>query len=574
MRRVLKLREQVANVRSDLAVLAALSLCAGLGSGLAGTLLHLGLARFEAGSFLGEHSLLLILAPGIGAFLAHAFLRFVSHYRGVGIGDVIWSVHREGGHMPKRAMFTQMIASWLTVGSGGSAGPEGPIAFSGAALGANLGTMFHLSERRRSVLLACGTAGAISSIFDAPITGLLFAAEVVLRDLRAFHLLPVALSAATANLLAGSLVQGRVLGLHQVGSLELADLLPLPGLALAAGLIAVAQTRLLRRARSFFGSLRLSPFLPPLAGGLAVGAIGGLLPGIRGEGYPEIRLLLEEGGTGEGLALLGLLLAAKLCATSLTLGSGGCGGIFAPSLFLGACLGAAYHGLCTKAGLLVEGGAASGTYVLLGMAGLCGGILQAPLTAIFLVAEITGGYGLFVPLLLVTAISVLTAHRFEASGFYQQELREQGGLRALTLDARILADLSIRELMIPVSLVLDEGRSLREARRALQGSEIDRIPIVGEEGRYLGLLDTTRILSEDPNADPILVVGELAEAAPAVHLRDEVRELVARFREEDCDCVPVLDDEDRPVGLIRAGTLFRRYREELLVQETTDEEME
>ena len=507
-----------------------------------------------------------IALPAAGALLSWLFLHRLLDEREHGIGEVIWAAAREGGRMPRHGIYAQLVGSWLTVGFGGSAGPEGPIAYSGAAIGSNTASALNLTERRRVSLLGCGVAGAISSIFNAPVTGLLFALEVVLGEWASFHVLPIAISSVVANVIASTALAGEpVLGVPEAGAVAYLDYVWLIGLAVLAGLGAVLLLRAIHAGAWCFRRLSRPAPWQPLAGGLLVGLIGLLAPQIIGEGYAGIRATFSGGLADFSIWALFGIAGLKCLATALSLGSGGCGGIFAPSLFVGAFVGFAYHELLVGFGLLEASTPHAASYALLGMAGSVGGTLQAPLTAIFLVAEVTGSYALLLPLILVTALSALVAQWLERSGVYQQELAEEhGSVASVGVDSRILAELSIDELLVEPDLLLFEDQHLEEVEAELQASEHDLFAVCSRDGKYVGILRSHFLLGHAPEVRRFLLLSDVMDASWPSVLRDaEVSEVLAHFSE--VPVVPVVDDTGRPIGFVSSRALLQRYRQELLV---------
>ncbi|MEZ5989317.1 MAG: chloride channel protein [Planctomycetota bacterium] len=567
-----RFREAIGNVQSDFAVLALVGIIVGLGSGVAGLGLHIGLAgiRPEVEGIHDRLPWLFPLLPAVGALASWWILDRLTHYKGRGISDVIWSAYREGGHMPRESMFTQMLGSVLTVGLGGSAGPEGPIAFTGAAIGSNVGTAFRLSEKRRTTLLCCGVAGACSAIFNAPVTGMFFAIEVVMGQWVSTQVLPIALSSVVANLVALAFI-GKdqtifEVPVYETGTFDLAFCL---GLALLAGLSSFLLQRGIHLSNAAFKRLPVRPWARPFIGGLLVGLIGIALPQVLAEGYSETESLLN-GELTLGLWVVALVFVAKAVATSLTLGSGGCGGIFAPTLLVGASLGTLYHGFLSQVFPGAEI-AKVGAYAVLGMAAVLGSTLHAPVTAIFMVAEITGspitGTGdLLIPLIVVTAAATLVTQHLWPGSFYHRKLEERAGSQGIALDARILADLGLDELIEPVQTSLEEDMTVAKAHDVVVDCDLDLYPVIDRDGRYLGMVRSLYLLSVDRTAATLMLVSDLMDARWPV-VQDDARPatLFALFEQNDCSVAPVVDADGKVRGNIRAESFLRRYHQELLV---------
>ncbi len=575
-----KFREALGNIQSDFAVLVLVGILVGIGSGLAGSLLQWSLGRFGPGiaELREARHWWAVFLPALGAGAAWYFLRRVTHFMGTGMPDVIYAAWREGGKMSKKSMFTQMVGSFLTVGLGGSAGPEGPIAFSGAAIGSNVGTLFRLSEKRRTILLCCGVAGATSAIFNAPVTGMFFAVEVVMGNWAAMAIMPIAISSVVANLVATQLVHdGRILfvkGGYEAAGLDYVTCL---GLALLVGFVSVFFQRSLLRQKHFFRELSLPPLLKPMVGGLLVGLVGMALPDILSSGYPIIESftvgLSGYGQSASGLWLLLALILLKVLTTGLTLGSGGCGGVFSPSLFLGAALGTLYWQLLVLLGPGISAHIAPvGAYALLGMAAMLGATIRAPVSALFLVAEITGssitGEGaILIPFILTIATATLVSHYFQPIPFYHQALQEVGRVEALSLDANLMADMRIEEMMIPVPEALRESQTVTSAQTRALDQDRDRYPVIDGEGRYVGMVRSLHLLGVDSMAASLMLVADIMDASwPACRLTEDVPRLLAIFEQHDLCVVQILDEEGVLMGLVPADGFLRRYHLELRVQ--------
>jgi len=574
-RSISKFRETLGNIQSDFAVLVLVGIVVGIGSGLAGSLLQWSLGVFGpmVREIQPERHWWAIFLPAVGAGAAWYFLRRVTHYMGIGMPDVIYAAYRQGGRMSKKSMFTQMVASFLTVGLGGSAGPEGPIAFSGAAIGSNVGTLFRLSEKRRTILLCCGVAGATSAIFNAPVTGMFFAVEVVMGNWASTAIMPIAISSVVANLIATWLVHdGRILfveGGYQAGGLDHVTCL---GLALLVGFVSVIFQRGLLQLRRFFRGLEIPPLAKPMLGGFLVGLIGLVMPDILSTGYDSISAF-AHGTHAQGLWLLVALVLAKIITTGLTLGSGGCGGVFSPSLLLGGALGTLYWHLLNLLGPAVAGNIAPvGAYALLGMAAMLGATIRAPVSALFLVAEVTGssltGEGaILIPFILTIALSTLVSHYFQPVSFYRQALADVGRAEELLLDNSLMSDIGIDEILVPVAETLQQNRTLASVHEEIVQSDQDRYPVLDEEGHYVGMVRSLHVLSIDPMAAGLMLVADIMDATwPSCRVSQSIPELFAIFEQRSLCVVPIVDADGRLLGLVPADRFLRRYHQELRVQ--------
>ncbi|OGR24386.1 MAG: chloride channel protein, partial [Desulfobacterales bacterium RIFOXYA12_FULL_46_15] len=396
---------------------------AGICSGLAAVALRLSLESVLEWLHPFRQYAWAFIFPAAGALLSSLFLeKIIREKAGHGVPEVISSVSRYGGLLRLRSSYSRLISSFLTIGSGGSAGPEAPVVMSGSAIGSNIAKFLQLNDRQRTTLVGCGTAGAIAAIFNAPIAGLVFAIEVILGEWKFVNIIPIAIAAVAGAQVSQSIIPENVLFTHHPFDVGFSDILPSLCLALIAALVSVLFTKVLRQT----GTLAKKTFFPfwirAVMGGSVVGLIGIFFPVVLGEGYHYIQSMIS-GGFSLGLFLSFAAVFAKIIATAVTLGWGGSGGIFAPCLMIGSLTGIVFHKILFM--ILPDTGCASqGAYALLGMTGLVSGVMQAPLTGIFLIVEITGGYETILPLIVVSSISSTMSHYLEPASFYFKELIE------------------------------------------------------------------------------------------------------------------------------------------------------
>ncbi len=421
--------------------------------------------------------------PAIGAALSALFLdKVVKEGAGHGVPEVIYSVSRYGGLMRLRSSFSRLISSCLTIGSGGSAGPEAPVVMSGAAIGSNIAQFFSLNDRQRVVLVGCGAAGAIASIFNAPIAGMVFSMEVILGEWSAASLIPIAIAAVAGTEISYILQGNQIAFTHRQFNIDLLDTIACIGLAVVTALASIALTRAIRYMHHQSGSIKIPVWLRAAIGGCLVGIIGLNLPVVLGEGYYAI-LSMIDGSFKTGLAIVVIAMLMKILATSLTLGTGGSGGIFAPSLVIGSFAGLTYHRALQWLWPTVDW-VNEGCFALLGMAGMVSGMLQAPLTGIFLIVEITGGYEVMLPLIIVSAISTTLCHYIEPTSFYLRDLVEKGQLLRPGTDARVLSDLSIRELIEEDCITVKRNMLLADFIDIVRKSRRNYFPVEHEANRF------------------------------------------------------------------------------------------
>ncbi len=508
------------------------------------------------------------LLPAIGAALSSLFLgKIINEGAGHGVPEVIYSVSRYGGLLRFRSSFSRLISSCLTIGSGGSAGPEAPVVMSGAAIGSNIAKFFSLNDRQRVALVGCGAAGAISSIFNAPIAGMVFSLEVILGEWSAANLIPIAIASVAGTEVSRILQGNQIVFSHRQFNIDLMDIIACLGLAIVSAVASILLTRMIRYINGISSKVSCPAWMRAAVGGCTVGIIGLFLPVVLGEGYHSIQEMIE-GAFEYGFAIVALATLAKVIATSLTLGSGGSGGIFAPSLVIGSFAGLTYHRslvfLWPSVSWVNEG-----CFALLGMAGLISGMLQAPLTGIFLIVEITGGYEVMLPLIIVSAISTTLCHYIEPASFYLKDLVEKGQLLRLGTDARVLSDLSVRELLEKDCITVKQNMLLRDLINIVKKSHRNHFPVKDENtGHFLGMihLDDIRPYLFNTGMYDAVFLGQIMDTqVEIVYPDDELSEVLHKMDKNHLFSMPVVAN-NRFVGMVSKATLLDKYRKELIVQ--------
>ena len=510
-----------------------------------------------------------IFLPAIGAAVSSIFLeKIMKEGAGHGVPEVIYSVSRYGGLLRLRSSFSRLISSCLTIGSGGSAGPEAPVVISGAAIGSNIARFFSLNDRHRVTLVGCGAAGAISSIFNAPIAGMVFSIEVILGEWTAPNIIPIAIASVAGTELSRFLQGNQIAFSHRLFHVSFIDIVASIGLAVVAAAVSILLTRMLKSMNAISSKFsRIPKWLRAAIGGLGVGLVALLFPTVLGEGYHSIRTMIE-GSFTPGLLLVTVIVFAKVLATSLTLGWGGSGGIFAPCLVIGSLVGTSYHRLLEFLWPAADW-VNEGCFALLGMAGLISGILQAPLTGIFLIVEITGGYEVILPLIIVSALSTTACHFVEPVSFYLKDLVEKGQLLRPGTDARVLTDLHILELIEKDCMVVKQNMLLRDFINIVKHSHRNYFPVEDEKtGHFLGLihLDDIRPYLFNKGMYDAVFLGQIMNTkVTSVHPDDDLLEVLQHMDEKQLFSLPVVIDK-RFIGMISKATLLDQYRKELMVQ--------
>lgn len=537
-------------------------------SGLASVVLNRSLVMMSEWLHHFRHYWWVFVLPAVGAALSSLFLeKVVKEGAGHGVPEVIYSVSRYGGLLRFRSSFSRLISSCLTIGSGGSAGPEAPVVISGAAIGSNIAKYFSLNDRQRVTLVGCGAAGAISSIFNAPIAGMVFAVEVIVGEWKSVNIVPIAIASVAGTEISRILQGNQIPFRHHLFNIDLLNIFACLGLAVMSAAASILLTRMLRSMHTVSHKVSAPIWIRAAMGGCAVGVIGLFLPVVLGEGYHTVKILIE-GEYGQVLAVVALASFAKIAATALTLGWGGSGGIFAPCLVVGSLVGVTYHHLLAlfwpSASWVNEG-----YYALLGMAGLISGMLQAPLTGVFLIIEITGGWEVILPLIMVSAVTTTLCHYFEPASYYLKDLVEHGHLLRPGTDARVLSDLNVTELIEKDCIVVKQSMLLRDFIAIIKKSHRNYFPVEDDQtGNFLGMihLDDIRPYLFDPVMYDAVFLGQIMNTqVEVVHPDDDLLDVVRKMDMKGLFSMPVVVN-NRFIGLISKATILDQYRKELMVQ--------
>ncbi|RSK50242.1 chloride channel protein [Hymenobacter rigui] len=519
------------------------------------------------------------LYPIIGIALTVLFTRyFLDGNLGRGIGPIIYNIARQGSIVPRSKLYSQLVSSFLTVTFGGSAGLEAPISVTGSAIGSNTSRILRIGRRERRLLTGCGAAAGVAAIFNSPIAGVLFAVEVILSELSAAYFVPLLIASATATVVSKALYAGQPFVL--ITTSWPVDAVPLYlMLAVFTALLSVYMIRVYFWADKYFEQLH-GTFRKVLLGGLALGGLVFLFPPLYGEGYNIVQLLL--GGHADQLVdgslfdvfrdesvWLVLLVAAgsmllKVVATTITIGSGGNGGMFGSSLFAGALCGFVFARLINLSGLYPI---SEVHFIVLGMAGTLAGVVHAPLTGIFLIAEITGGYALFVPLMVVTSGSYLITRYFEPYSVYTRKLVQKGVYVNQDRDRGLLAQLDVRSLLQTDFLPVHPNDTLGELVTTFRHASRNLFPVVDSAGHLHGVvsLDTVRDALFDDEHYTTTRVRDLMTDPPAIVRPDDTLLDTLRCMEQlGAWALPVLDLDDRYLGFLLKSTILANYRRQLI----------
>lgn len=522
---------------------------------------------------------LYFIFPVIGILLTVWFVRrFLEGHLGRGISPILFTIARKGSKVEQHKTWSHLVTSAITAGFGGSAGLEAPIVVSGSAIGSNVGQLLHLNYRERTLLLGCGAAAGIAAVFNCPIAGVIFAFEVLLEGFTIPAFIPLLISAATAAVMSRVLYSGQLFYLitsgYQMSSLPFYILL-----GILAGMVSAYMTRMTLRIEGRFETIK-KDYPKALIGGSLLGLMILLMPALYGEGYITIQALFNGDHSyltntwlmhqfpdsiwivlGSGFAIVML----KVIATSLTLGSGGNGGIFAPSLFTGSVLGYTLSFGMNQTDFVKL---PTANFVACGMAGILSGVVHAPLTAIFLIAEITGGYSLFVPLMIVSALSYFIARIFEPYSVYTTRLANKGLWFQQNRDYGVLRSMRLRAYIRKMDERLEVQMNIDQLIEVVSHSHKDLFPVLGPDDRLLGIiyLDDIREILFHKEQYPDTSVKELMKKPRAVvDMRDSMPTVMERFETTHEDVLPVTD-KGLFKGIILKADVFTGYRNNLIRQ--------
>lgn len=543
------------------------------------TLIHQIQAILTEGFEVNSFNWLYLVFPVIGIYLTSLFVRYVvrdniSH----GITRILYAISSKRSHLKPHNCWSSVIASAITIGFGGSVGAEAPIVLTGSAIGSNLGQLFKIDNKTMMLLVGCGAAAAIAGIFKAPIAGLVFTLEVLMVDLTMASLLPILVASITANVFTWALMGGKSLFTFVLDSAWQVDRLPACVLlGLFCAFISLYFIRTMTFCEGIFAKMKRHPYGKLAVGGVMLSSLIFLFPALYGEGYSAINILLN--GTtetdwnqlldkslfyGHGNLLvvyIALVLLTKVFATSCTNGAGGCGGTFAPSLFIGGFGGFLFARLWNiyQIGVYVP----EKNFTLLGMAGVMAGVMHAPLTGIFLIAEITGGYALFVPLIIVSVVSVMGISIFEPHSIYAMRLARQGKLITHHTDRAVLTLMSMDSIIEKDYISVAPDMPLGKLVNVISRSQSDFIPVLDVGGRLLGDIDITKIRhivfrTELYNK---FYVSQLMSHVPAVLYTNEAMEQVMKkFERSNAEYLPIVDINNKLTGFISRTRLYTMYR--------------
>jgi len=580
--------EWIKDGHSQKQVIMVISLIVGLVCGLSAFVLKTiieEIKHFLTSEFIAaETNWLYFLYPAIGIAITALFVKYIvrgdiSH----GVTKILYSMARGRSRIKSHNRWSSIIASAITIGFGGSVGAEAPIVLTGSAWGSDFGKRFHLPPNSIMILVGCGAAGAVSAVFKAPIAGLMFVIEVLMLELNMSSLLPLLVSSITAVCVSYGLY-----GMDPQFDFSMSKSFTndvIPGcilLGVCCGLVSLYFTRAMNWFEGIFGKIKKKRYKFML-GAAVLGILIFFFPAMYGEGYDVINQLINDAspndilhnslfyGDHQNLLIyLGFVLVLKVFATTATNGGGGCGGTFAPSLFLGCIAGYLFANLWNDMLGLTIGNTfylATRNCGLYGMAGLMSGVMHAPLTGIFLIAELTGGYNLFVPLMIVSAVSYLTINVFEPHSIYAYRLARRGELLTHNKDKAILTVLNVESLIEKDYRTMDVDMDLGKMTTVISKAHRNIFPVIDRAGKFTGVvsLDSMRKYMFRPELYHKYQVTSFMKEPPALlNSNDTLETVTKKFEETGAWNLPVVDEEMHYLGFISRSGLFNSYRQTLI----------
>ena len=547
-------------------------------------IVHVLTSQFNADS----SNWLYLVYPVVGIYFTYLFVRYIvkdniSH----GITRILYAISSNKSRLRSHNTWSSVIASAITIGFGGSVGAEAPIVLTGSAIGSNLGQLFRLDSKTLMLLVGCGAAGAIAGIFKAPIAGLVFTLEVLMIDMTMTSLLPILVSCVTATCFTYIFSGDAALFTFHLDEDWTVQRVPACILlGIFCGLVSLYFIRAMGFAEGIFARFKDHPHVKLAIGGVTLSLLIFLFPALFGEGYNSINLLLNgkteadwnqilnnslfSGHPNVLISYIAFVLLLKVFATSATNGGGGCGGTFAPSLFVGCFTGFLFSRLWNihEIGVYVP----EKNFALMGMAGVMSGVMHAPLTGIFLIAELTGGYNLFLPLMIVSVSSYLTISIFEPHSIYSSRLAKEGKLITHHTDHAVLTLMQLESVIERDYQAVKPDMELGQLVHQISRSHSSMLPVLDAAGTLLGEIDITKIRHVVFRIELYhhFCASQLMQDPQAV-LNEKMTmvDVMRTFDRTHAQWLPVLDGENRLKGYISRQRLFTQYRK--MVKDMSEE---
>lgn len=568
---------------TDRNFLLVLSLFVGLFASMAAYLLHtiihfiqhLLTSDFHADTY----NWLYLLFPIVGIWLTSLFVKYVvkdniSH----GITRILYAISSKQSIIKAHNTWTSVVASGITIGFGGSVGAEAPIVLTGSAIGSSLGRLFRLDKKIMMVLVGCGASAAIAGIFKAPIAGLVFTLEVLMIDLSMASILPILISSVTATCFTYVLVGDTNLFSFHMDNPWVVERVPANMLlGVFCGLVSLYFMRSMSACEGVYGKMKNNRYGKLLLGGLILSSLIFFFPSLYGEGYSAINTLLNGASDNDWsdvmagslfaghssllLVYVALVILFKAMATASTNGAGGCGGTFAPSLFIGGFAGFFFSNFWNShnLGLYLP----EKNFTMLGMAGVMAGVMHAPLTGIFLIAELTGGYSMFMPLMIVSVCSVMTISIFEKHSIYAKRLAREGKLLTHHTDKSVLTLMNMESVVEDDYTSVTPDMPLGKLVRIISSSQTSFIPVLDNGGVLLGEIDITKIrhiMFRSELYARFTVAQVMSPVEARVGTNDPMVDVMRKFESRNVLCLPVVDNAGVLKGYISRTRVYSLYR--------------
>lgn len=557
---------------------AAVGLSTGLAAAILKNLVHLIQQGLSSG-LVSEFNYLYFIYPLIGILLAILFLNYVIKERvGHGIPSVLYAISKRSSIMKRHNMFSSLITSAFTVGFGGSVGLEGPTVATGSSIGSNLGKFLRVNYKTITLLLGCGAAGAMSGIFNAPIAAIVFALEVIMLDLTMASLVPLLVASVTAALTSHLLIGSEILfHMDVTDNFRFRDVLYYILLGILTGLVSAYFIKIYWMISDFFSKIT-STWKKLMLGGGILGVIVFFIPPLYGEGYKTIHALLEGRETEIFLGspanqysdnvymvllFIALMILVKVVATSLTFGAGGIGGVFAPTLFIGSATGFLFSKTVNTFNL---GDLSVTNFSLVGMCGGIAGVLHAPLTAIFLIAEITSGYELFLPLMITATISYMTVRSIMPHSVYTMQLAKRGELITHHKDNAVLTLMKLQSEVEKDFNTINVNATLGDLVNVVAKAKRNLFPVLDDSKKLMGIvnLDHIReIMFKQELYDEVMVENIMFHPPAVVSPSDNMDKVMKKFDDTGMWNLPVCEN-GQYIGFVSKSKLFSAYRKILL----------
>ena len=575
----LRLTRRLSNQQIMMLLAVVVGVLAGLGTYLFEMLLHgikSGLIRWFP---VDSAHILFLIYPAVGIILATLFVKYIVRDNiSEGVTRVLYAMSRRNSRIARHNCWTSIVGGATTIGFGGSVGPEAPIVLTGAAIGSNIGRLARLNYKHTTLLLCCGAAAALSAVFKAPITGVVFVLEILMLDITVASIIPLLISTVTATTLMFFLNGFEpVFNLDVKYAFQLRNLPYYALLGLICGLMSYYFTQINGRIAARFARIR-GMYRKWIVGGLLIGTLIFLFPPLYGEGYESVVDLMH--GNVDALfnnslffryrsiswvVMLYLLatLFLKVVAMSATNGAGGVGGSFAPSLFVGAFTGATMvYMLNALLGLELP----IIPFTLVGMAGVMSGVMKAPLTSIFLIAELTSGYALFVPLMLVSALSFAVGYYLEPYSIYTKKLSQSGELLTHNKDRSVLVFLDLKSLVETDFHPITMNTTLGDVVKLISSVRRNIFPVVSRDGTLLGVvqLDDLRADMFDTGKYGTTIDNYMIPPPEQIYPNEQIGSVLKAFEESKAWMLPVVTKENKYVGFISKSRILAAYREQLI----------